>query len=129
MWIYPKIDPKEYSSLVLAYIGDAVYELYVRMYLVDKGMLKMKQLHNKSACLVKATNQAQFLKKIEPILTEKEFNVVKRGRNAKTTHVPKNADVIEYRLSTGFESLIGYLFIQHQEDRIKELIDFLLSDS
>lgn len=126
MWVFPQLDPREYPALVLAYIGDAVYELYIRMYLVDKGVLKVNELHNKSASLVKAANQACFLRKMEPNLSDTEIAVVKRGRNAKTTHIPKNANLIDYKLSTGFESLIGYLFLVRKMDRIKELMDFCL---
>lgn len=115
-------------SLVLAYVGDAVCELYIRLYLIDKGLGKVNNLHKEAAKLVNASNQADFLQKAEHLLTEEEKQVAKRGRNAKTGHVPKNADVIEYKLSTGFEALLGYLFLLNREDRIKELLEYLLAD-
>lgn len=128
MWIYPQGEPREMPSLVLAYVGDAVFELYIRLYLIDKGLVKVNNLHKEAAKIVKASNQADFLQKADHLLTDEEKQVARRGRNAKTGHVPKNADVIEYKLSTGFEALLGYLFLLKREDRIKELMDYLLSD-
>lgn len=124
MWVYPK-DPKECSSLVLAYIGDAVFELYVRMYLVAEGGVKVKNLNHDAANLVRASSQADLLRKLEPILSETEKDVARRGRNAKSGTVPKNADLQQYRIATGFEALIGYLFLDKQEERLKYLLDFL----
>ncbi len=128
MWSHLKKEPRELSPLVLAYIGDAVYELYVRLSLVSRGNLKVKQLHKESISLVNAGAQAGFLHRLESILTEEEKAIVRRGRNVKGTHVPKNADVIDYRLSTGFEALIGYLFLIGQEDRLQEIMHYLLND-
>lgn len=128
MWIYPN-DPKECSSLVLAYIGDAVFELYVRMYLVAKGGVKVKDLNHDAANLVRASSQADFLRKLEPLLSEEEKNVARRGRNAKSGTVPKNADLQQYRVATGFEALIGYIFLDKQEERIKYLLECLFDKS
>lgn len=129
LWTYPDTHPRELPSLVLAYIGDAVFELYVRLYLVKIGPGKVRALHNEATALVKASSQANFLQRIEHLLTEEELGVARRGRNAKSGHVPKNADTIHYRMSTGLEALIGYLFLIKNEDRIKELLDFLLSET
>ncbi len=127
MWIYPQGDPRELSGLVLAYIGDAVYELYVRLYLLEHGAGKVNRLHTEASALVKAASQSRFLQQLDNLLTEEERNVAKRGRNAKGSHVPKNAEVTDYRRSTGFEALLGYLFLLRQEERIQELLQFLFT--
>lgn len=127
MWIYPQGDPRELSGLVLAYIGDAVYELYVRLYLLEHGAGKVNRLHTEASALVKAASQARFLQQLDNLLTEEERNIAKRGRNAKGSHVPKNAAVTDYRRSTGFEALLGYLFLSRQEARIQELLQFLFT--
>ena len=117
------------SALVLAYIGDAVLELYVRTALVKQGLSKVQQLHKEASNQVRATSQAQYLHELEHLLTEKEMAVVKRGRNAKSGHAPKNTDVIDYRLSTGFEALFGYLFLSRSDERIGELLEYLLNNT
>lgn len=126
MWTYPQADPHETPSLVLAYIGDAVYELYIRTFLLKKGTSRVQKLHGEAASLVNAAKQADFMHKLEDILTEEEISVAKRGRNAKGSQPPKNADIMAYRLSTGFEALLGYLFLMRRQDRIKQLLDYLL---
>ncbi|HOB82759.1 MAG TPA: Mini-ribonuclease 3 [Peptococcaceae bacterium] len=127
MWFYPQQEPRELSPLVLAYIGDAVYELYVRSFLVSQGRVKVDQLHREATALVNAGAQARCFHRLEELLTDEEKNIVRRGRNAKTSHVPKNAEMIDYHLSTGFEALLGYLFLTGQEERLKALITRLLS--
>jgi ribonuclease-3 family protein len=127
LWILPQVDSRELPALALAYIGDAVYELYVRGYLISKGIRKVQKLHEHASELVRASQQASFLKKLETMLTEEERDVARRGRNAKSGHIPKNAEMVEYRLSTGFEALLGYLFLQRRENRIKELIEYLFT--
>lgn len=122
MWFYPSNDPRELPPLVLAYVGDAVYELYVRSFLVAQGKLKVNKLHQETTGLVNAGAQARYLHQMEDILTEEEKGVARRGRNVKTTHVPKNADMIDYHLSTGFEALIGYLFLAGQEERLNRIM-------
>ncbi|MBZ4655242.1 MAG: ribonuclease [Peptococcaceae bacterium] len=129
MWIYPAGNPREMSPLVLAYLGDAVFELYVRLYLVNKGIAKTNSLHREAASLVKAASQAHFLQKLDGLLTDEERDVARRGRNAKSGHVPKNAQVTEYRLSTGFETLLGYLFLLERKERIAELLGYLLNEN
>ncbi len=125
MWDNLETDPGELSSLALAYIGDAVYELYVRQYLIKKGYAKVGKLHKEAADLVNAGKQAQFLHELEPFLQEDERDVVRRGRNAKAGHLPKNAGLQEYKLSTGFEALLGYLYLARREERINELLMFV----
>ncbi|MDD2212058.1 MAG: ribonuclease III domain-containing protein [Clostridia bacterium] len=119
-------NPKELPPLVWAYVGDAVFELYVRLHLVKQGLVKVDKLHSKASSLVNAVAQADFLHQLEDMLTEEETYIVRRGRNTKS-HVPKNVGVSEYRLSTGFEALIGYLFLSGAEMRLEEIITYLLS--
>lgn len=110
------------NPLIWAYIGDVVYEVYVRSYIVSKSQNSPNDLHRKSIKFVKAKAQSDFLEHILPSLTEEEQNVVRRGRNTKTTHVPKNADMIDYRRATAFEGLIGYLYLMKRFERLDELI-------
>lgn len=116
-------DPAQLPALTLAYIGDAVYELHVRRGLLDEKGLKAHELHRKAIKKVNAGAQARLIIELQDELTEIELAVAKRGRNAKSGQVPKNADVGEYRWSTGMEALIGYLFLKGQWDRIEELLD------
>ena len=111
------------SPLTWAYIGDSVYELYIRMYLVDTTKMKPHKMHIEAIKYVKAKAQAEILQKLEEVLTEKESEIVKRGRNAENHHLPKNATVHEYMYSTGFEALIGYLYLTKQDERLKEILD------
>lgn len=108
------------SPLQLAYIGDAVYELLVRTYLLKKK-LPVKELHKSTIKYVKAKAQSDIVHILEDILSEEEQGVVKKGRNAKTNTMPKNADMIDYKYATGFEALIGYLYLLGQDSRIEEL--------
>lgn len=117
------IKPELAQPLVLAYIGDGVYDLYIRQYLVSLGNLKPHQLHRKAAGYVSATAQASILHKLLPMLTPEETDIVKRGRNAKSGTQPKNTDIVQYRQSTGFEVLIGYLFLQGNNERLRQILD------
>lgn len=112
-----------YSPLALAYIGDGVYEMFVRTYVMNKGNAPVNKMHKASRELVRASAQAKIYYLIEESLTDQEMAILKRGRNAKSISVPKNGDVTEYRHATGLEALIGYLYIDGQIERIKELID------
>ena len=112
-----------YSPLVLAYIGDAVYEAYVRCSIVSTGNMPVHKLHKAATGFVKAKAQSDLMEKILPLLTEKETAVFKRGRNAKSATSPKNADIVDYRRATGFEALVGYLYIAGKKDRLIELLD------
>ncbi|MDD2433507.1 MAG: ribonuclease III domain-containing protein [Clostridia bacterium] len=118
-------NPKELPPLVWAYVGDAVFEIYVRLHLVKQGLVKVDKLHGKASSLVNAVAQADFLQQLEDMLTEEEKYIVRRGRNTKS-HVPKNVGVNEYRLSTGFEALLGYLFLSEEKKRLEEIITYLL---
>lgn len=122
----PSKEPNMLSPLVLAYIGDAVYELYIRQYVISQANHRPQAMHREATRFVSAKAQANALKKLLPILTEEELNIVKKGRNAKSNHVPKNADVLEYRHSTAFECLIGYLYYSQQSTRLQELLNITL---
>lgn len=115
-------DPAQLPSLALAYIGDAVFELYVRNKLINQGFVKVRSLHRQAIKRVNAGLQARLLEDIKTLLTDTELAIAKRGRNAKSGHVPKNAEVTEYRKSTGLETLIGYLYLKGEYDRIEQLL-------
>lgn len=117
-----EVDVKTYSPLVLAYIGDAVYELAVRSLVVNHGSMQVNKMHKKSASLVKAETQANLIKVLEEQLTGEEHAAYKRGRNARSANVAKHATMIDYRMATGFEALIGYLYLEGQYDRMFALI-------
>ena len=116
-------NPNEYSPLVLAYIGDAVYEEYTRVRLLDENPdMPAHKLHSLNVKYVKAHAQSRSAAAIEQILTEAEEAVFRRGRNAKSATTPKNADVVEYRRATGLEALFGYLHLSGQAERLRELM-------
>ena len=114
--------------LTWAYIGDCVYELYVRTKLVNVTNLKPHYLHIEAIKYVKSGAQAKILEKINQDLTEAEQEIVKRGRNAENHHLPKNATVQEYMYSTGFEALIGYLYLTKQDERLKEILELCVEE-
>ena len=111
---------REMQPVVLAYIGDAVYELLSRCYVIQSGPQKIRAIHTHTVELVHARHQAEALQGILEELTEEEADVVRRGRNVKS-HVPRHADPRDYRFSTGLESLFGYLYLSGQDDRLEEL--------
>lgn len=115
-------DLRTYSPLTLAYIGDGIYELVIRTILVKKGNCPVNQLHRKASSLVKAGAQSSMMEVIEPMLTEEEHGVYKRGRNAKSPTMAKNATMADYRRATGFEALMGYLYLKEDFGRIVELV-------
>ncbi|WP_421382621.1 Mini-ribonuclease 3 [Bacillus salacetis] len=125
------IDAKQMNALTLAYMGDAVYETYVRQFLLQTGRVKPNQLHRAATGYVSAKAQAAALKVISDrdLLSEEEWAIVRRGRNAKSGTIPKNTDVQTYRYSTAFEALIGYLFLQNRKERLEELIQMILEDN
>ena len=111
-----------YSPLVLAYIGDAVYELFVRSLLVGRGNAPVNKLHRQSIAYVKAKAQSDTIHALMEDLSEEEQDVVRRGRNAKSGTIPKNADVTEYKYATGFEALLGYLYLKGDYSRLLEIL-------
>lgn len=118
------------NPLTLAYLGDSIYEVYIRKYLISKNIVYVKNLQEESIKYVSAKAQAEFLKKLvdQEFLTEEELAVMKRARNYKSTHHPKNCDIVTYKHSTAFESIIGYLEIENKRERIEEIIHFILED-
>lgn len=117
-----EVDVNLLSPLTWAYIGDAVYELYIRTNLVNKTKLKPHKLHIESIKYVKAKAQADILKELMEILTDEEKDIVRRARNAENHHLPKNADPEDYMYSTAFEGLIGYLYLTKQKERLEEIL-------
>lgn len=115
-------DIRTYSPLTLAYIGDAIYELVIRTILVEKGNTQVNKLNQRANRLVKASAQSEMIEKLKPHLTEEEMAVFKRGRNAKSYTMAKNATMSDYRCATGFEALMGYLYLTEQWERMLELI-------
>ncbi|WP_019123560.1 Mini-ribonuclease 3 [Brevibacillus massiliensis] len=115
-------DPKQTNPLVLAFLGDATYSHCVRYHLIARGLVKPHELHTEAKRYVSARAQAHVLLTLMPCLTETEQAIVKRGRNAKSGSVAKNADIIDYRHATAFEALIGFLYLDAQEERLAELV-------
>lgn len=121
----PQVDIHEMSPLALAFVGDAVLELLVRARLVSTTRLQPNQLHTSATRYVSARAQSRELEILEPLLTEAEANVLRRGKNASKASVAKHATVQEYRASTGLECLLGWLYLQGQLDRVQQLFDAL----
>lgn len=118
------IEARNMSPLVLAYMGDAVYEVYIRRYLIEKcSTSKVNDLHKKAISFVKAKSQALAVLNLENELSEEESHIVKRGRNQKSNTVPKNADITDYKYATGFECLVGYLHLIDEKDRMENIIN------
>ncbi len=113
--------PEQLSPLTLAFIGDAVFEIFVREMLVCEANRPVNKLHSEATKFVKAQAQAAAVEKLMPILTDEEISVLKRGRNAHTNHKAKNADHAAYHYATGFEALFGYLYLKGEIDRLREL--------
>lgn len=120
----------EVNVLVLAYLGDTIYENYIRKYLIGKGIGNVNDLQKESINYVSAKSQAKFLQDMldKNFLSEEEIIVVKRARNYKTTSHPKNCDIVTYKYATGLESLIGYLDLEGKKDRIDEIMNFILGE-
>lgn len=116
------VDAKQYSPLTLAFIGDGIYDIVIRTIVVTNGNAPVNKLHKQVSNFVKASAQAALFHEIEADLTEEEKSIYKRGRNAKSFTSAKNATIIDYRIATGLEALIGYLYLSHQTERIITLI-------
>ena len=110
------------SPLVWAYMGDAVYEQFIREHVINQGVLKNGAYHRKSIKYVSAESQVRILKDLEDFLTDEEKDIVRRGRNSHPHSHSKNADIVDYKWATGFEALIGYLFLTKQEKRLNEIL-------
>lgn len=121
--IYTKAELLNMKPLALAFVGDCVYELYIRNFLITEKYRDVNELHRKSVFYVKAKAQAYILHTLEEELTEDEQNFVRRGRNAHPHTVPKNANVIDYRYATAYEALIGYLYLSGNSERLRYILE------
>ena len=121
---------REINVLVLAYLGDTIYENYVRKYLINQKIANVNDLQQEAVKFVSAKSQAKFLTAMleNNFLTDEEITVVKRARNYKTTSHPKNCDIVTYKYATGLESLIGYLELENKKERIDEIMKFILGE-
>ena len=125
---YTEDELKQMPPLALAYIGDWVYELTVRRYLVDHGMAKVGDLHKAAVQYVNAERQSRLYGEIECRLSDQEREVFRHGRNAKSGHQPPHASAAVYRRATGLEALIGWLHLSGQEQRLQELLAYLFTE-
>lgn len=117
---------KEVSSLALAYLGDAVLEIHIRDYVIRMGKTKIDQLHRSAVKFVNAKAQSRVYDSIQGMLKDDELVIIRKGRNAKK-NIPKNVEMVDYRKSTGVEALLGYLFLKGDNDRIDELVNYIIS--
>lgn len=117
-----EVDVESYSPLTLAYIGDGVYDLIIRTLVVSKGNKQVKKLHQDTSSMVQASAQSEMMRVLQPLLTEEEHGVYKRGRNAKSVSPAKNQSLTDYRRATGFEALIGWLYLKKEWKRMIDLI-------
>lgn len=117
------IEARGYSPLALAFIGDAVYESFIRTKILLKANMSANKLHKEAVKFVKAGAQSKAMKALLPHLTAEEEEIFKRGRNAHSASVPKNADITEYRIATGFEALLGYIYLLGETERLTDLME------
>lgn len=122
-------DLREVPISVLAYIGDAVYELRIRLHLCQKSNAKSGALHRETIKWVRAAAQAAAVDRLLPLLSEAETMIYRRGRNSQPSSIPKNADPADYMAATGFEAVIGYLYLKGDQDRLDHLLEEILEDS
>ena len=123
-----KNEVNQMSPLTWAYVGDSVYELYVREQLINSIHAKPNKLHREAIKYVKAKAQAEILNKIHDSLTKEEQEIVRRTRNTENHHLPKNAEPEDYMYATAFEGLIGYLYLTAQEERLEEILKLSISE-
>lgn len=123
------IDTKNRNVLVLAYVGDAIYEVYIRKYLVENSYDKVNELYKKAKTFVSATAQASFIKKMldSNFFTEEEVDIIKRARNHKS-HKSQSTDIITYKNATSLEAVIGYHYLNNNIERIKEIMSFIIGE-
>ena len=116
------------NIITLAYLGDAVYEVYIRDFLIKNGIAKVEDLQKEAVKFVSARSQCKILSNLmdNNLLTNEELDIVKRGRNYKRASHPKNTDIITYKMSSGFEAMIGYLYLNNMKDRLDEIMDYIL---
>lgn len=117
-----EVDVKTYSPLTLAYIGDCVYDLIIKSLVIGHGNKQVNKMHKETSSLVQASTQSLMMRKLQDLLTDEERAVYKRGRNAKSVSPAKNQSVTDYRRATGFEALLGYLYLQKEWKRMLDLV-------
>ena len=117
-----EVEIQEYSPLTLAYIGDGIYELLIRTLVVNEGNKAVQKLHKETSALVQASAQSKMMRRLQEELTEEEHAVYKRGRNSKSVSPAKNQSVTDYRRATGFEALMGYLYLKKDWERMLKLV-------
>ncbi len=124
------MDIREINIITLAYLGDAVYEVYIREYLINSGIAKVEELQKEAIKYVSAKGQSKILDYLinNNFLTNEEIEIVKRGRNYKRESHPKNTDIITYKMATGFEALIGYLYLDNKKERLNKIINVILEE-
>ncbi len=117
------------NSLTLAYLGDAIYEVYIREYLISKKIVKVNDLQKEATKYVSAKGQAGYLQKLisDNVLTDEEVNIVMRARNHKVQHRPKSTDIITYKYATGFEALMGFLYLNNRRQRLDEIMNYIFN--
>lgn len=117
-----EVDIRTYSPLALAYLGDCIFELVIRSLILNQGNKPVQKLHRETSAIVQASSQSRMMRVIQEELTEEEHQIYKRGRNSKTVSPAKNQSVTDYRRATGFEALMGYLYLKREYSRMLELI-------
>lgn len=117
-----EVDINSYSPLALAYIGDSIYDLIIKTLVINEGNAQVQKLHKKTSSLVQASAQSQMMRAMQEHLTEEEHGVYKRGRNAKSVSPAKNQSITDYRRATGFEALMGYLYLKKEWKRMLKLV-------
>lgn len=124
------MDSNRINVLVLAYLGDAIYEVYIREYLIKQGINKVNDLQNEAIKYVSAKGQARYLDELiqSSFFTEEEIDVIKRARNSKSGSHPRNTDILTYKHATAFEALLGYLYFSKRQERIEEIINYIIGE-
>lgn len=117
-----EVDIREYSPLTLAYIGDSIYDLIIKSLVINEGNKQVQKLHQETSSLVQASAQSKMMRTLQELLTEEEHAVYKRGRNAKSVSPAKNQSITDYRRATGFEALMGYLYLKKDMKRLIDLV-------
>lgn len=117
-----EVDIREYSPLTLAYIGDSIYDLIIKSLVINEGNKQVQKLHQETSSLVQASAQSKMMRTLQEILTEEEHAIYKRGRNAKSVSPAKNQSITDYRRATGFEAVMGYLYLKKDMKRLIDLV-------
>ena len=117
-----EVEPEGYSPLTLAYIGDSIYDLIIKTLVINEGNRQVQKLHQKTSSYVQASAQSKMMRTMQEHLTEEEHAIYKRGRNAKSVSPAKNQSITDYRRATGFEALLGYLYLKKEWKRMLELV-------